>query len=58
VDYLANDPEVQEAVVYLQSPEFHTILTTVGDLQEYKDVSTLICVFLKPQSDREYVCSV
>ena len=58
LDYLANDQEVQDAVVYLQSPEFQKILTTVEDLQEFKDVSTFIFIFLNPQSDRENVCSV
>jgi len=58
LDYLANDPEVQEAVIYLQSEEFHKILTTVEALPEFKNVSTFICMFLKPQSDRENVCSV
>jgi hypothetical protein len=53
LDYLANDPEVQEAVAYLQSEEFHMLHTTVEDLKEFKDVSTFICIFLKPQSDRK-----
>jgi hypothetical protein len=37
LDYLANDQEVQDAVIYLQSPEFQKILTTVEDLKEFKD---------------------
>ena len=58
LDYLANDPEVQEAIAYLQSEEFHMLLTTVENLKEFKDVSTFICIFLKPQSDRKNVWSV
>jgi hypothetical protein len=41
LDYLSNDPEVQAAIIYIQSEEFHPILTTVEALQEFKDVSTL-----------------
>jgi len=58
LDYLANDPEVQEAVIYLQSEEFYKILSTVEALPEFEDVSNFICMFLKPQSDRENICSV
>jgi formate hydrogenlyase subunit 4 len=58
LDYLANDQEVQNAVIYLQSSEFQKILTTVENLKEFKDVSTFICIFLNPQSDRENVSSV
>jgi len=58
LDYLANDQEVQEFVTYLQSDEFHVIINTIEGLQEFRDVSTFICMFLKPQSDRENVCSV
>jgi hypothetical protein len=58
LDYLANDKEVQDAVIYLQSEKFHTIITTVESLQEFRDVSTFICMFLNPQSDRQNVCSV
>lgn len=58
LDYLANDPEVQEAVIYIQSEEFHTIVTTVEALPEFKTVSARMCMFLKPQSDRQNVCSV
>jgi hypothetical protein len=58
LDYLANDPEVQDAVIYLQSDEFYLILSTVEALQEFKDVSTFTFMFLKPESDRENVCSV
>jgi hypothetical protein len=42
LDYLANDAEVQEAVIYLQSEEFHKIVLTVEGLQETKDVSALM----------------
>jgi hypothetical protein len=42
LDYLANDPEVQEFVVYLQSEEFHKIVSTVEDLKEFKDVSITV----------------
>jgi hypothetical protein len=57
LDYLANDVEVQEAMIYLQSEEFHTIVLTIEGLQETKNVSALMCMFLKPQSDRECLFS-
>ncbi|XP_069704566.1 uncharacterized protein [Periplaneta americana] len=37
MDYLANDAEVQEAVVYLQGEEFHKIVLTVEGLQEFRN---------------------
>jgi len=55
LDYLANDEEVREFVVYIQSEEFPTIHKTVEYLKEYKDVSAFMCTFLKPQSDREII---
>jgi hypothetical protein len=58
LDYLANDAEVQEAIIYLQSDEFYKILSKVESLKEFKDVSNFICMFLKPESDSENVCSV
>jgi hypothetical protein len=58
LDYLANDPELHEAFVYIQSEEFPMIHTTVEYLKEYKDVSAFMCIFLKHQSDRENICSV
>jgi predicted transcriptional regulator len=42
LDYLANDAEVQELVVYIQSNEFHGIVTTVEALQEFKNVSAFM----------------
>ena len=58
LDYLANDQEVQEFVVYIQSDEFHGIVTTVEALDEFKVVSAFMCMLFKPQPDRENVCSV
>ena len=58
LDYLANDPEVQQFVAYIQSEEFPKIHTAVEHLKEYKDVSAFMCMFLKPQSDRENIRSV
>ncbi|GFG28203.1 hypothetical protein Cfor_06522, partial [Coptotermes formosanus] len=37
LDYLSNDKEVQEFVIYIQSEEFLKIHRTVEDLKEYKD---------------------
>ncbi|KDR08524.1 uncharacterized protein LOC110839463 [Zootermopsis nevadensis] len=37
LDYLANDEQVQDFVVYLQSEEFHKIILTVEDVKELKD---------------------
>ncbi|PSN48368.1 hypothetical protein C0J52_16187 [Blattella germanica] len=35
LDYLANDAQVQELMVYVQSEEFHTIILTVEALPEF-----------------------
>jgi hypothetical protein len=43
LDYLANDAEVQEFMVYLQSPPFHFIITTEEALPEFKNVSASFC---------------
>jgi hypothetical protein len=48
LDYLANDQEVHEFVVYIQSEEFPKIHTIVEHLKEYKDVSDFMCMFLNP----------
>ena len=58
LDYLANDQEVREFLVYIQSEEFPPIHTIVERLKEYKDVSAFVCMFFEPQSDRENFCSV
>jgi len=58
LDYLANDTELHELSAYIQSEEFPKIHTIVKYLKEYKDVSAFMCMFLKPESDREYICSV
>jgi ethanolamine utilization protein EutA (predicted chaperonin) len=58
LDYLTNDPEMKELVVSVQSEEFPKIHTIVEHLKEYKDVSAFMCMFPKPQSDREIICSV
>lgn len=39
LDYLANDAEVQELILFLQSEEFHKIVRTVEELPEFKQVS-------------------
>jgi hypothetical protein len=51
MDYLANDEEVRQSVVYIQSEEFPKIHKTVEQLQKFKDVSAFICMFHKPQSN-------
>jgi hypothetical protein len=48
LDYLANDPEVKELVVYIQSEEFPKIHRVVEYLNKYKDVSAFMCMLLKP----------
>jgi len=58
LDYLANDPELHEAFVYIQSEEIPEIHKIVEYIKEYKDVSAFMCMFLKPQSDRQDICSV
>ena len=58
LDYLANDQEVRKFLVYIQSEEFPPIHTIVERLKEYKGVSTSMCMFLKPQSDGQNICSV
>ena len=58
LDYLANDPELQEAFVYIQSEEFPKIHKIVEYLKEYKYVSAFMCMFLKHQSDRKNICSI
>jgi len=58
MDYLANDEEVRESVANVQSEKFPKIHKTVQQLQEYKDVSAFICMFLKPQSNAIHTCSV
>ena len=57
LDYLTYDKEVRELVVYIQSEEFPKIHKIVDHLMEYKEVSAFMCM-LKPQSDRENICSV
>ena len=58
LDYLAYDQEVKEFVVYVQSEQFPKIHKIVEHLKEYKDVSAFMCMFRKPQSDGENICSV
>jgi hypothetical protein len=55
LDYLAYDQEVRGFIVYIQSEEFPQIHKIVEYLQKYKDVSTFMCMFLKPQFDRENI---
>ena len=58
LDYLANDPEFQEAFGYIQSEEFPNIHQFVQYLKNYKKVSAFMCMFLKHKSDRDNICSV
>jgi hypothetical protein len=51
LDYLANDPELNEAFDYIQPQEFPKIHKFVGYLKEHKDVSAFMCVFINPQFD-------
>ena len=57
LDYLATDPELLKAFVYIQSEEFPKIHKVVEYIKEHKEVSAFMCVFLKPQSDRENIFS-
>jgi len=41
LDYLSNDAQVQEVMTYLQSDEFHGLITTVEGLPEFKNVSVI-----------------
>jgi len=58
LDYLANDTELHKLSAYIQSEEFPKIHAIVEYIKEYKDVSAFMCMFLKAESDREYICSV
>jgi len=58
LDYLAHDTELHEISAYIQSEEFPKIHAIVQYIKEYKDVSAFMCMFLKPESDGEYICSV
>ena len=58
LDYLHNDEEVQEFIAYMQSEEFPKIHTTVEYLKQYKNVSAFVYMNLKPQFDRENICTV
>ena len=58
LEYIANNPQLRKAFVYIQSEEFPNIHKAVQYLKQYKDVSSLMCMFLKSQSDRENICSV
>jgi hypothetical protein len=55
LEYLANDEEVREFVVYIQSEQFPKTHTIVDYFKEYKDVSSFMCMVLKPQSEREII---
>jgi len=52
LDYLANDPEFNEAYAYVQSEEFPRIHKIVEYLKQYKDVSNFMCMSINQQSDR------
>ena len=58
LDYLAYDPQVRELVVNIQSEKFPPIHTVVEHLQQYKEVSNFMCMFLEAHSDGENTCSV
>ena len=58
LDYLANDPELNEAFDYIQPQEFPKIHKFVGYLKEHKDVSAFMCVSINPQFDNGNICSV
>ena len=58
LEYLANDQEVREFVVYIQSEQFPKIHTIVQRLKEYKEVSAFTCMFFKPKSYGENFTSV
>jgi hypothetical protein len=55
LDYLANDQEVREFIVDVQSEKFPRIHKVVEYIKKYKDVSAFMCMFLKPQFDRENI---
>jgi hypothetical protein len=44
LDYFVNDAEVKEFVLYLQSEKFHSIVRTVENLDEFKQVSIAVCI--------------
>jgi hypothetical protein len=46
LEYLSNDKEVQDFIVYLQSEKFHTIVRAVENLDEYKQVSINHCMYM------------
>jgi hypothetical protein len=56
LDYLANDQEVQDLIVYLQSDDFHKIVRTIEDLEEFKEVSIQMHVFDKPVCSAAKYC--
>ena len=58
LEYLRNDKKIQEFLVYIQSEEFPEIHRVVEYLQQYKDVSAFMYMFLMHESDRENICSV
>lgn len=59
LDYLANDQEVQELVIYLQSAEFHKIVLTVEAVPEFDEVSitvyVFVCLLYKLQLDMKFI---
>jgi len=57
LDYIANDPELHKAIVYIQSEKLPIIHQYVQYLKEYKEVSAFMCMFLKPPYDRKYMFS-
>jgi hypothetical protein len=58
LDYLANDAEVQELILYLQSEDFHKIVVTVEELEEFKQVSIIAHTCVSQACMRQRKCSV
>jgi hypothetical protein len=58
LDYLANDAQVQELILYIQSEEFHKIVKTVEELKEFKVVSIIAHTCILKVYMRHRNCSV
>ena len=58
LDYLYSYENVQKFVAYVQSEEFPKIHTLEEYLKQYKNVSAFMYMKLKPQCDKENICSI
>ena len=58
LDYLYNDKQVQEIVVYMQSEEFPKIQNIFKYLKEYKYVSAFVFMYFRLQFNRKIICSI